>query len=282
MTAAVHDLVLADGRRLRVHDSASAGRVAFTVLWHHGSPQTGAPLAPLVRAATARDIRLISYARPGYPGSTRHPGRTVADAADDVAQLAAALGIGRLAMLGASGGGPHALACAALLPNLVPAAATLAGIAPYDARDAGFDWFAGMADAGGVRAAITGLAARETHERTAQFEPDSFTPGDYEALDGRWAALGTDVAEATAQGGAAGLVDDDVAFVRPWGFEPADLATPVLVVQGGADRVVPPSHSRWLLEHLVDGELWLRPRDGHIGVLDAAPVALDWLRHSAA
>ena len=154
MTAAVHDLVLADGRSLRVHDSGSAGPVAFTVLWHHGSPQTGEPLEPLVRAATARGIRLISYARPGYGGSSPHPGRTVADAANDVAQLAAALGDTHLGLLAASGGGPHALACAALLPHLVPATAVIAGIAPYAAHGDGLDWFDGMAGGGaGLRAA---------------------------------------------------------------------------------------------------------------------------------
>jgi len=282
MTAAVHDLLLADGRTLRVHDSESAGRIALTVLWHHGSPQTGEPLEPLVRAATARGIRLLSYARPGYGGSSPHPGRTVGDAASDVAQLAVALDVDHLGMLAASGGGPHALACAALLPDLVPATATLAGIAPYAAHGGGLDWFAGMADGGAaLRSALEGRAARERHEQTSEFEPASFTPGDYAALDGEWSSLGDDVGRAMTAGGAVGLIDDDLAFVASWGFEPHDIATPVLLVQGDDDRVVPPAHARWMLDRLDDGELWVRPRDGHVAVLNAAPVALDWLLQHA-
>ena len=282
MTAAVHDLVLADGRSLRVHDSGSAGPVAFTVLWHHGSPQTGEPLEPLVRAATARGIRLISYARPGYGGSSPHPGRTVADAADDVAQLAAALGDTHLGLLAASGGGPHALACAALLPHLVPATAVMAGIAPYAAHGDGLDWFDGMAGGGSaLRTAIRGRDARQRFEETAEFDRSSFTARDFEALEGRWASLGDDVGRSVAAGGQVGLIDDDVAFVAPWGFDLDDIASPVLLAQGGADRVVPPAHARWMLDRLPHGELWTRPRDGHVAVLDAAPVALDWLAQHA-
>ena len=282
MTAAVHDLVLADGRSLRVHDSGSAGPVAFSVLWHHGSPQTGEPLEPVVRAATARGIRLISYARPGYGGSSPHPGRTVADAASDVAQIAGALGADHFGMLAASGGGPHALACAALLPDLVPATATLAGIAPYAAHGGGFDWFEGMADGGAaLRSALEGRDARQRHEETTEFVASSFNAADYEALDGRWDSLGDDVGRAIAAGGASALVDDDLALVAPWGFELGAIESPVLLVQGGDDRVVPPSHAPWMLERLPHGELWARPRDGHISVLDAAPVALDWLLQRA-
>ena len=108
-------LTLEDGRTLVVHDTGRGD--ALTVLWHHGSPQTGALLEPLVRAAAGRDIRLLSYGRPSYGGSTKQPDRTVADAAYDVEELANQLGIATFATMGASGGGPHALACAALLPQ---------------------------------------------------------------------------------------------------------------------------------------------------------------------
>ena len=102
----VRDVRLQDGRNLRVHDSGEGhARDGFTVLWSHGSPQTGALLEPLLLAASARGIRLLSYGRPSYGGSSPHAGRDVAAAAADVAQIADALGIARFAVMGASGGG---------------------------------------------------------------------------------------------------------------------------------------------------------------------------------
>ncbi|TFB83706.1 alpha/beta hydrolase [Cryobacterium algoricola] len=273
----IQDLHLRDGRTLRVHDSAADHELdsAFTVLWQHGSPQTGALLKPLLSAAAARGIRLLSYGRPGYGGSSGLPGRDVAAAAADVEQLSDALGIGRFAVMGASGGGPHALACAALLPERVSAVGCLASLAPLDAD--GFDWFAGMAtDGASLRAAQLGRAERTAYEETVEFDPDSFIEADYNALAGPWAALGADVGLASAAG-PDGLIDDDLAFVAPWGFPVAEIDVPGLVVQGGRDRVVPPSHGDWLSRRLPRAELWLRPDDGHISVLEACPAVMDWL-----
>src|SRR5829696_7089689 len=105
--------MLPDGRRLVVHDAPVLDdREDLTLIWHHGSPQTGALFEPLLSLATARRVRLVAYARPGYGGSSASSGRDVASAAADVEQVADALGIGRFATMGASGGGPHALACA--------------------------------------------------------------------------------------------------------------------------------------------------------------------------
>ncbi|MBA2521072.1 MAG: alpha/beta hydrolase [Chloroflexia bacterium] len=273
----VQDLRLPDGRVLRVHDSADDSATStFTLLWHHGSPQTGAPLAPLLAAAADRGIRLLSYGRPSYGGSSPQPDRDVASAGSDVAHLADALGLGRFAMMGASGGGPHALACAALLPARVSGVACLAGLAPFAAD--GIDWFGGMAgDGASLRAAVAGRAARERYEATAEFNPESFTARDYAALAGAWSSLSEDVGLAAAAGGD-GVIADDLAFVAPWGFSVADITAPVLIVQGGQDRVVPPAHGDWLLRHCRRAELWLRPHDGHISILDACPVAMDWLR----
>jgi pimeloyl-ACP methyl ester carboxylesterase len=264
---------------VRVHDSADTRSVnRFTVLWHHGSPQTGALLAPLLTAAAERGMRLLSYGRPSYGGSTPRPGRTVASAASDVAQIADALEIERFAVMGASGGGPHALACAAQLPGRVTGVASLAGLAPFDAD--GIDWFAGMADDGALRAAVRGRKAREQYEETADFDPASFIERDYAALDGAWSSLGADAGAAYAAG-SDGIIDDDVAFVTPWGFAVAAITAPVLIVHGGQDRMVPPAHGDWLLRHLPNAELWFRPRDGHVSILDACPLAMDWLRAHA-
>jgi pimeloyl-ACP methyl ester carboxylesterase len=271
---AQRDVRLPDGRTLRVHDTGPPGAgERLTVVWHHGSPQTGALLDPLVSAAGRRDIRLVSYARPSYGGSSASPGRDVAAAAGDVARIADALGLARFAVMGASGGGPHALACAALLPDRVTGAVCLAGIAPYTED---FDWFAGMASPGGLRAAMAGREARARFAETDEFDESSFTDADWAALSGPWASLGADAGRAAAAG-PDGLIDDDVAFVTPWGFDPAQVVGPVLVVQGGEDRVVPPAHADRLARRCLAAELWLRPRDGHVSVLDACPVAMDWL-----
>jgi pimeloyl-ACP methyl ester carboxylesterase len=268
------DVELGHGRIVRAYDTAGgAAGDAFTVVWHHGSPQTGAPLAPMVAAATRRGIRLVSYGRPSYGGSTPHIGRSVASAAADTAQVADALGISRFAVMGASGGGPHALACAALLPDRVTGAVSVAGLAP---RTEDFDWFAGMASPGGLRAAAGGREERERYAESDEFDDTSFTAADWAALAGEWSALAADAQRAGAAG-PDGLIDDDVAFAAAWGFDVSEIRAPVLVIQGGEDRVVPPAHADWLLRHCPDPELWLRPHDGHVSILDACPLALDWL-----
>ena len=264
------------GRVVRAHDSGDLGSEGrMTVVWHHGSPQTGALLEPLLAWTAERGIRLVSYGRPSYGGSTPRPGRSVATAAEDVAAVADELGLERFAVMGASGGGPHALACAALLPDRVSGVVSIAGLAPIDAD--GIDWFGGMAsDGASLRAALKGRRAREEYEATVEFDPESFVERDYQALAGAWSCLGDDVGRASADG-PDGLIDDDVAYVMPWGFDVSAVQAPVLLVHGGRDRVVPPSHSEWLAVHCPRAELWRRPEDGHVSVLAECPAALDWL-----
>ncbi|MFD8905644.1 alpha/beta fold hydrolase, partial [Streptomyces sp. NPDC059586] len=144
------DLRLEDGRGLHVYDTGGEGGSSgdgLVVLWHHGTPNIGSPPAPLFAAAEGLGIRWVSYDRPGYGGSSPLPGRDVASAAADARAVADALGIDRFAVLGHSGGGPHALACGALLPDRVVGVVTAAGLAPYGAE--GLDWYAGMVPCGG-------------------------------------------------------------------------------------------------------------------------------------
>jgi pimeloyl-ACP methyl ester carboxylesterase len=246
------------------------------VVWHHGTPNIGAPPEPLFPAAERHGIRWVSYDRPGYGGSTSHPGRDVASAAADVAALADALGIDRFAVMGSSGGGPHALACAALLPARVLGVVSASGLAPYDAE--GLDWYAGMVASGAaeLRAAVRGRAALEEFLTSAAFDPEMFTPADHAALEGAWAWLG-EVAGQGLAAGIGGMVDDNLAYVGPWGFDLAQVAAPTLILQGGKDRVVPGAHGEWLAGHCPTAELWRRPDDGHISALNSAPEALEWL-----
>lgn len=266
------DLQLPDGRALHVYDTGPDGRL--TVFWQHGTPNVGAPPAPLFDKATEHGIRWVAHDRPGYGGSPAHPGRDVASAAADVAAIADALGIERFAVMGHSGGGPHALACAALLPDRVLAAVDLAGLAPANAE--GLDWFAGMLDPATLRAAAAGRAAVEAHLAASEFDPETFTPADHAALGGTWSWFNSVVGPAVA-GGLGGMVDDELAYVGQWGFDPADITAPVLLVHGVEDRIVPSSHGEWLSRRCRTAELWQRQGDGHISVMDAGADALDWL-----
>ncbi|WP_456826155.1 alpha/beta fold hydrolase [Cellulomonas sp. P5_E12] len=264
---------LPGGRTLRAYD-VPADEPRLTVFWHHGTPNVGTPPEPLL--PMSREIRWVSYDRPGYGGSTPHPGRDVASAALDVAAIADALGIDRFAVLGHSGGGPHALACAALLGDRVIAAVEGSGTAPFGAE--GLDWFAGINPTGTaeLRAAVAGRDALERELTSSEYDPAMFTAADHETLEGPWGWIGQIAGEALA-GGIGGMVDDDLAYVAPWGFDPADITVPVLVLHGEDDRVVPAAHGRWLASRIQSAELWLRPGEGHVSVLGAAPAVLDWL-----
>jgi pimeloyl-ACP methyl ester carboxylesterase len=277
------DLTLSDGRTLHVYDTAAdSADTRLVIFWHHGTPNLGAPPEPLLPAATQLGIRWVSYDRPGYGGSAPRPGRNIASGATDVAGIADALGIGRFAVMGYSGGGTYALACAALLPQRVVGVVCLGCMAPFHAE--GLDWFAGMSASGAarLRAAAAGRAAVAAHLAAAEFDPEEFTATDHAALEGTWGWLGR-VAEQAQEGGIPeGNVDDELALVAPWGFDPGQVSAPVLLVHGEQDRIAPSAHGRWLARQLRSAALWPRPDDGHLSVLDSAAAALSWLReHSS-
>ncbi|WP_410651875.1 alpha/beta fold hydrolase [Amycolatopsis sp. cmx-4-54] len=271
------DVDLGDGTTLHTYDTGGAGRVVF---WHHGTPNIGAPPIPLFAAAERLGLRWVSYDRPGYGGSSPRPGRDVASVGADVEKIADALGIERFAVFGHSGGGPHAFACAALSPERVTAMVCVAGLAPYDA--AGLDWFAGMgaAGAGSLRAALAGREEKERYEATADYDDEMFTPADHAALAGDWKWV-LDVVGPAVEGGPGALIDDDLAYVAPWGFQPSDVRAPVLHLHGGADRIVPLAHGEWLTRQCATAELRVFPEDGHVSVLRHGEAALEWLAERA-
>jgi pimeloyl-ACP methyl ester carboxylesterase len=253
VTAEPFVLQLSDGRVL---EALSEGDPAGLLLvFHHGSPGAAVPFAVFDRAAEQRGIRLVTYSRPGFGGSSRHEGRRIVDCAADVEALADAIGAERFVTVGWSGGGPHALACAARLPERVTAAATIAGVAPYDAE--GLDWTTGMGEDNQVEyplAAKDPVAhldwLRPQAEEMATVQPEDIVAAlrtlisdvDETSLNGELGELLADSFHAAFRDGLWGWRDDDFAFVRPWGFDLSEIEVPVTIWQGGHDLMVPFSH----------------------------------------
>lgn len=261
------------------------------VLVHNGTPNSRLLYEPAVRLAERQGIRMISYDRPGYGGSDRDPGRSVASCGPDVRTIADALGVERLAVWGISGGGPHAIACAALLPDLVAAVAVLASPAPWGAE--GLDYFEGMGRENVEDFQLKledRVAARDKLEKdrveSLAATPDTIhttmetllSPVDRAALR---PAMTEFLYEATRLGltpGADGWWDDDEAFTEPWGFELKQIGTPVLLLHGRHDRFVPFTHGEWLARHIPGVEARLLDEDGHLTLLETHLAGVhEWL-----
>ncbi|HEY2443327.1 MAG TPA: alpha/beta hydrolase [Streptosporangiaceae bacterium] len=278
-----------DGRTLTIEDAGDPG--GKPVLVHNGTPGSRQLYGPHQQDAAERGLRLISYDRPGYGGSTPDPGRTVADCAGDVRAICDGLGIDRLAIWGISGGGPHALACAALLPDLVAAAAALASPAPYDAE--GLDYFEGMGQANvddtklllTDEAAARAKADQDREEALAVTPEDAFkglesllTPTDAAVMTGELAEF---IVSSIQQGlipGSEGWWEDSCCLVWPWGFELSDITVPVLMIQGREDKFVPFGHGEWLAGQIPGVEARLLDHDGHLTLMrNRVPEVHAWL-----
>lgn len=277
-----------DGRRLAVEDYGDpAGR---PVLVHMGTPNSRYLYGPNVRDAAERGLRLIGYDRPGYGQSSPQPGRTVADCADDVRAICAELGIDRLATWGISGGGPHVLACAALLPDLVTAVASLASPAPYGAE--GLDYFAdmGQVNIDDTRLFLTDEAAArakmdEDRDEILATSPDDaatgieslLTPADAAVLRGELAEYLVSSEQDGLAPGSEGWWEDNC-MVRPRGFDLADISVPVLLLHGRQDMFVPFGHGEWLAKHIPGVEARLLDDDGHLTLMEnRVPDVHAWL-----
>jgi pimeloyl-ACP methyl ester carboxylesterase len=289
---------MADEQRITV--PADDGRVlealvggpddALPLVFHTGTPSGLVWNAPLAEAAAARGLRTVLYARPGYGGSTPQPGRRVADAAADVDKILERIGADEFVTAGWSGGGPHALACAALLPVRCLAAATIAGAAPYDSP--GLDWMAGMAEENHeeFNAALAGEAdlttflngaAGSLREISAAEVADGLggllSETDKAALTGEFADHLAASLRAAVTAGIDGWRDDDLAFTRDWelSLDALGHATPVAIWQGDQDRMVPSAHGAWLAANIPLARARFRPGEGHLSLINRLGEILD-------
>ncbi|GAA2944119.1 MULTISPECIES: alpha/beta fold hydrolase [Streptomycetaceae] len=279
---------VADGRHLMVERQGDPhGRPVFLL---HGMPGSRLGPAPRGMVLYQRKMQLIAYDRPGYGGSDRLAGRRVVDVVEDVRTIADSLGLEHFAVVGRSGGAPHALACAALMPDRVTRTAALVGLAPWDAE--GLDWFDGMA-ASNVLAYSTAAAdpdglAESFISRSAEIRQDpvrllddlrrELTDSDRIVVND--AGIRTMLLANYREGlrtSAYGWIDDAIAFCRPWGFDPADITGPVMLWHGEKDVFSPVGHTRWLAGRIPDVTAVMEPTAAHFDALSVLPSVLNWL-----
>lgn len=284
------DVSTPDGRTLEVLTGGADD--GYPLLFHSGTPTAAAPYDRLDATLAGLGLRLVTYSRPGYGGSTL---RTLADEfgpriREDVVDSVTVLdhlGIGDFITLGWSGGGPRALACAALLPERCRAAVTLAGVAPYGVPD--LDWDAGMAaeNVEDFAAAVQGSTVYE--ELLVRTMPPIFrasadeivaafgglvTPVDAEFVTGEFADYMSRVFDRAGAQGVVGARDDGLAIVAPWGFDVDAIRVPVAVWQGRHDAMVPFAHGEWLASHVPGAEAHLLEDEGHLSLFAQLDVVL--------
>jgi pimeloyl-ACP methyl ester carboxylesterase len=280
------ETITVDGRDLEVLRHGAPD--AFPLVFHCGTPNAPDEFPQLFDAVTGRGWQLVAHARPGYAASTRHEGRSIADVAGDVAAILDHVGQREFVVLGWSGGGPHALACAALLPDRCRAAASLAGVAPFDAE--GLDFLAGM---GPENVEEFGAAARSHDELRAFLEQFAAALRDITAeqvagelgglidhvdraaLTGDFAAALARMLRRAVSTGTDGWFDDDLAFVKPWGFDLGAITRPVSIWQGAHDKMVPFAHGEWLAAHVPDARVHLYDDEGHLSLVSQLPRILE-------
>ena len=282
-----------DGRRLAVESLGDPeGNPVFLL---HGTP--GGHNGPRPRGIVLYrlGIRLISYDRPGYADSDRNPDRTVASAAEDVRIIAEYFGLPRFSVVGRSGGAPHALACAALLPDQVISVAALGSLAPGDAD--GLEWMAGMTKS---NQDAYGYAQTDQKALRAMLteQAERVSKGSGGLLSALWSEMGShdkevvdDIAlrriiahihvEALSNNCVDGWMDDVIALSRPWGFEPAKITVPVKLWGGQDDVFSPIGHTYWLAERINGAEVEIGRGKAHFGTVEILPRILAWVARKA-
>jgi pimeloyl-ACP methyl ester carboxylesterase len=299
------------GERLRTLETPDGRTLAyatwgdpdgFPILSLHGTPGCRLNRWPNEDVYAQAGANWVTHDRAGYGRSDRNHGRHVVDEVADVAALADELGLDRFGVSGGSGGGPHVLACAALLPDRVVRAVCSVGPAPLGPPGLTEDeWLAGMdpqnvkefrwAQAGEeVLVPELEKLQREVEERVA-VDPSSLLD-DFDLSEADRAALARPEAmqvarEATAEyavNGVGGWADDDLAFLQPWGFDVASISVPVLIRYGLTDVLVPPAHGEWLAANVPGCIVEVDTSAGHLGENPEEEIArtVRWLSEGIA
>jgi pimeloyl-ACP methyl ester carboxylesterase len=284
-------LELPDGRTLCFAEWGDPA--GFPVFSLHGTPGGRLTRHPDEAKYAQAGARVITYDRPGYGRSDRHRGRRVVDCVGDVAAIADHLGVERFAVTGGSGGGPHSLAVAARLGGRVVRARCAVGVAPYGLAD--LDFFEGMdplnvkefswaLEGEEVLAVELARELQEMGDRVAQ-DPSKLLGDDW-ALDeadravmarSEMAAVTRESTQELVRGGHWGWVDDDRAFMMPWGFELAEIAVPVEVRYGARDALVPAAHGAWLGRNVPGAQVVVEHSAGHMADPDEVVERMRWL-----
>lgn len=288
------EIGVSDGRRVTI--DCWGDPKGFPVFLLHGTP--GSRSGPVPRACLLYQlgVQLISYDRPGYGDSERHEGRTVAAAAWDVLDIADWLGLDKFGVVGRSGGGPHALACAAFIGRKrLSSVAVLVGLAPSDAR--GLDWFDGMTDSNvneyelaerdedeAVVADLT-RRAEEIHH-----DPESLL----HALEKEMAEADRRIAfdvgirrylietyKEAIKNGPYGWIDDVLAFRSPWGFDLDKITIPVRLWHGDQDVFSPLAHSYWMAAEIPTANIEVGRDAAHFGAMEMLPKVLAQLKYDS-
>ncbi|MFF0011762.1 alpha/beta fold hydrolase [Streptomyces sp. NPDC005374] len=281
-----------DGRQLVLESWGDPqGHPVFLL---HGTPGSHQGPRPRSMVLYQLGIRLIAYDRPGYGGSTRSPGRRVVDAAADVEDIADHLELEEFSVVGRSGGGPHALACAARLPDRVHSAAVMVSLAPPDAPE--LDWFAGMTESN-VREYRNARKYRGVLRSTLVQNADAMRADPMallKDLDGEMPDVDRQVVAdagirrllhknfmAGIEKNADGWIDDALAFSKPWGFDPTEIAMPLLLWHGENDVFSPVEHFKWLASRIERATVVLEPSVAHFAAVSLLPNVLSWLLEQA-
>lgn len=276
------DARLADGRALAYAEWGP--RDGRALLHFHGIPD-GRFSWGAGPACEERGIRLIAVDRPGIGGSDPKPGRSVADWAADVGELADHLGIDRFSVSGMSAGGPYALACGAGLADRVESVALVSGAGPLDQpgfvgqmHTARAWWLA--AHLPSVMALLysgSGRLTRRSPGMAQKLVAANFPKVDREVLNRPDVAARLQAAyiEAIGAGGGRGLVEDMRVVLSPWGFDPGAVRAPVHLFHGRRDAVAPPAHAEHWIGTLADARpVWFEDA-GHLLIEDHAEEILD-------